>query len=93
MPIKLVTSRLREYLDSRGVSSKYMVQTTGINPSRLKRYARGESEPTVSDAILIADALFITDLRRIWQVEIIPDEETDPHAVPVDGQPGRATGP
>lgn len=75
MPIKLVTSRLREYLDSRGVSSRYLVQTTGISSSRIKNYANGKSEPTISDAILIANALFVSDIRRIWQVEIIPDEE------------------
>lgn len=85
MPIKLVTSRLREYLDSRGVSSRYMVQTTGISPARLKSYACGKSEPSISDALLIANALFVTDLRRIWQVEIIPDEEMEHDALPVDG--------
>lgn len=73
MPIKLVTSRLREFLDSRGVSFRYMVQTTGISSDRLKKYARGKTEPSVSDAMLIADALFVSDIRRIWQVEIIPD--------------------
>lgn len=74
MPVKLVTSRLREFLDSRGVSFRYMVQTTGISSSRLKNYAQGKSEPSVSDALLIASALFVSDVRRIWQVEIISDE-------------------
>lgn len=77
MPVKLVTSRLREYLDSRGVSFRYMVQTTGISASRLKNYAQGKTEPSVSDALLIANALFVNDIRRIWQVEIIPDEHEE----------------
>lgn len=47
--------RLREMRERRRISRRVLSELCGLNPDAVRRYERGEAEPTLSSLILLAD--------------------------------------
>jgi transcriptional regulator with XRE-family HTH domain len=47
-----------------------LARMVGLSPQVIRRYMRGQSEPSVFVAMLIADAL-LCEVAQLWQVEVI----------------------
>jgi hypothetical protein len=47
----------------------HLAKITGLNKETIRKYMRGESEPSVYIAILISDALFC-NIQSLWSAEV-----------------------
>lgn len=64
------TSKLAEVMNRCGMPVLRLARMVGLSPSVIRRYMRGQSEPSVFVAMLLADAL-LCELHQLWQVEVI----------------------
>lgn len=70
MPFRIVRCRLREERLNRGFTLDYLHRVTGLSRRVLKGYQVNKAEPSVGNALLIADALGVS-VNKIWSVEIV----------------------
>lgn len=54
---RIISERLKERMANKGLTQKALSEVTGISQMSISKYIRGISEPTISNAYLIADAL------------------------------------
>lgn len=62
-------SKLRYFLDERGIRLKWLAKRTGIDYNRLYRLSAGRTEPTVREGYLIKQAL-ICELEQIFDTDV-----------------------
>ena len=54
---RIISERLKERMVNKGLTQKALSEVTGISQMSISKYIRGISEPTISNAYLIADTL------------------------------------
>jgi transcriptional regulator with XRE-family HTH domain len=72
MQHKIIRSRLREERILKGLSRDYIERACGLSHDVLVSYETNKTEPTVSTAIMIAQAMG-SRVEKIWSVEIVDE--------------------
>lgn len=54
---RIVSERLKERMANKGLTQKALSESTDISTASISKYIHGTSEPTISNAYLIADVL------------------------------------
>lgn len=54
---RIISERLKERMTNKGLTQKVLSDATDISTASISKYIHGASEPTISNAYLIADAL------------------------------------
>jgi transcriptional regulator with XRE-family HTH domain len=67
----IVASRLREIMDSRGIKQSHFVKKYKISANTMSMLYRGESVPTLANALIISKELRM-NIEEIWY--IIPQD-------------------
>ena len=78
MPYRVVKCRLNAERMNRGFTLDYLHRVTGLSIKTLEGYQDNKTEPSVSSALLVANALGCS-VNKIWSVEIV---ETEPSRYP-----------
>lgn len=68
------TSNLAKTMLRSHVPIKRLARSVGVTQDSIRKYMRGESDPNVYTALLIAEAL-LCDVSQLWSVEIIEVED------------------
>ena len=72
---QLLVTKLRYFLDERGIRLTWLSKKTGIEYNRLCRLSAGTNEPTIREGFLIRRAL-LCELSEIFDTEVsLPTQE------------------
>ena len=72
-----LVTKLRYFLDERGIRLTWLSKKTGIDYNRLCRLSAGTNEPTIREGFLIKRAL-LCELDQIFDTEVaLPPQEQD----------------
>lgn len=52
--------RLQKLREQRKISRKVLSELCGLNPDAVRRFERGEAEPTISSVVALADELGVS---------------------------------
>lgn len=82
--------RLRQLRTERGVSKDHLARKTGIHPTAIRRFERGNREPLLKSILRLADGLGVQPgalLDTLGERRLTPDEfEQHFGHLPTDGE-------
>ena len=57
---KTLNQKLKEYIESHGITQKFLVDKTGIAPEKMSNIMNGKRKVTGEELLLIADTLKVS---------------------------------
>jgi transcriptional regulator with XRE-family HTH domain len=81
--VKVCTCNLHKHMLLNNMPVQRLAKAVGVSGKMMRKFIKGESEPDIYTAQLIADVL-MTDERSLWQVEIV---EYVPEGLPFEEDP------
>lgn len=70
-------TNLRKAVRMHGVSVQALSRALGVKDRTIQKFLRGEKDPDVFEAILLADILLVKDLRSLWNVTVLEGVEEE----------------
>jgi ribosome-binding protein aMBF1 (putative translation factor) len=64
-------TNLKKETGIHGISVRSLAKYLGVRESKIRNFLSGKQAPNIYEAILLADLLYIKDLRNIWKVTIL----------------------
>lgn len=71
MRYQVQTSYLKEHVDRHGIGVSTLATILGVNQKRMRQILKGDASPNVYEAVILADVLFVKDIRTLWDVKIV----------------------
>lgn len=64
------TSNLEKAMSIAHMPANTLARAIGVSNSMIRKYMKGESEPSIYRALLIANVL-LCDVHKLWKAEVI----------------------
>jgi predicted transcriptional regulator len=69
--VQVQETKLQDYANRAGIPITKMAKAIGVSQHRMRRFLKGEQAPSIYEALLLIDLLFVPNVKDVWKVTVV----------------------